>query len=110
MKYLNWAFVLALTVAAVLFALSNMNVVDLRFWPVPYSVSLPVFAWVMIAFVIGFFCGGFVVWTRNVSARHRERAAERHPDARTQGAAPQNRQPDTRPASSSESTAVVPSR
>lgn len=97
MKYLNWVFVLALTVVAVLFALSNMHVVDLSFWPLPYTAALPVFSWIMIAFVVGFFCGGIVIWWRNVLTHPRDKVAERP-------AAP------AKPDAASDSTAVVPTR
>jgi uncharacterized integral membrane protein len=110
MRYLFWAFVLALTVIAVLFALSNRQVVELSFWPTPYNSSHPIFVWVMVAFVLGFFCGGFVAWMRGLAARRRERARREISSPQTTNAPHENRNTAGNAPSSSGSTAVVPAR
>jgi uncharacterized integral membrane protein len=88
MKVLNWAFVLALTVIAVSFALSNDQVTEISLWPLPYTRPLPVYGAVMGAFVVGFFCGGLVVWMGRIAARRKDRARARHDEQHTHGPGP----------------------
>ncbi len=105
MKVLNWAFVLALTVIAVCFALSNDQVTELALWPFPYTKPVPVYAAVMGAFVVGFFCGGIVVWLGRITARRKERARARR-DVPPDQEETQRNHPDT---AASGSTAVMTS-
>ncbi len=109
MKVLNWAFVLALTAIAVSFALSNDQTTELAIWPVPYTMDVPVYVAVMGAFVVGFFCGGMVVWLGRIAARRKERARARR-DADPERDEAQRSHPDTAgTAPASDSTAVMAS-
>ena len=88
MKVLNWAFVLALSAIAVSFALSNDQVTELSLWPLPYTKDMPVYGAVMGAFVVGFFCGGLVVWMGRIAARRKDRARARRDEPDSAGTEP----------------------
>lgn len=50
-------------------ALANRGLVDVSFWPLPYQVSLPLYAVFLIGLVIGVLLGG----TAYALARHQQR-------------------------------------
>ncbi len=72
---------LPITVAVVLFAVSNRHSVALEFWPLPGSLEVPLYMVGLITMVFGFLVGGIVAWLGAGESRHRARVAER--DART---------------------------
>ena len=81
MKFVYWVFAAIMIVAAVLFALSNRQLVEFGIWPLPFVVEIPAYGFGLGAFAVGFFCGGFVIWLRAIGARTRAgmnaRSAER---------------------------------
>ncbi|UCH74235.1 MAG: DUF1049 domain-containing protein [Rhodospirillales bacterium] len=66
-----------LMVAVPLFAISNLSSVDLKFWPLPFVVQVPVFVIALAGLAVGFFAGGIVAWFSAGRARARARSAER---------------------------------
>ncbi len=80
MKLLYWVFAATLVVAAVLFAVSNRQLVEFGYWPLPYTVEVPAFGFGLGAFGIGFLSGGFLVWLRGIGTRARARANARRAD------------------------------
>ncbi len=77
MKQLYGAFAVTLVVVAVIFALSNRQVVEFQFWPLPYAMAIPVYAFALGAFALGFLCGGLTVWLRALGTRLCARSATR---------------------------------
>lgn len=75
MKLLYRLLAAVLAVAAVLFALSNRQAVELALWPLPYAATVPVYAVILAAFAAGFFCGGWIAWLRGHGARRAARLA-----------------------------------
>jgi uncharacterized integral membrane protein len=45
---------LPITVAVVLFAVSNRNIVEVQFWPLPGTLGLPLYVIGLVTMVIGF--------------------------------------------------------
>lgn len=72
---------LPITLAVVLFAVSNRQSVDLHFWPLPGSFDVPLYVIGLGTMVFGFLVGGITAWIGAGEARHRARVAER--DARS---------------------------
>lgn len=68
---------LPVTIAIVLFAVSNRQLVQLHFWPLPESLEVPVYAVGLITMLTGFLIGGVVAWFGALEARQRARTAER---------------------------------
>jgi uncharacterized integral membrane protein len=71
-------FVVAALVALllVLFAVSNRTPVELRLEPLPYSLTLPLYALLLATVVIGFVAGGITAFFANGRTRRRARRAE----------------------------------
>lgn len=72
MRHLSWIVTIPVALAAVLFAVSNRDVVTLSLWPLPFTLAAPVYLATLVALLLGFLAGGFVVW--NSQRRHRRRA------------------------------------
>lgn len=55
----------------VLFAVSNRAAATVEIWPLPYQLSLPLYALILLAVLIGFFAGLAAAWLIG-GARRRE--------------------------------------
>lgn len=62
MRLLSWLVSLPVALAAVLFAISNRESVTLALWPLPFTVTAPVYLAALLALLAGFLAGGAVVW------------------------------------------------
>ena len=71
---------LPVTALVVLFAVSNRHLVDVRFWPLPGALDLPLYVIGLVTMVVGFLMGGVIAWISGGESRQRARIAER--DAR----------------------------
>lgn len=72
MRYLTWIVTVPVALVAILFAISNRATVTLSLWPLPFTLEAPLYLAALLALVVGFLAGGFVVW--NSQRRHRRRA------------------------------------
>jgi putative membrane protein len=77
MRLIYWLIAGPLIILAVLFALSNRDLVDLEIWPLPFSLPAPVYLVALGGLAVGFFAGGIVAWFGAGRTRARARAAER---------------------------------
>ena len=71
MKSLNTFLATVAAFTVVLFAVSNREPVDLTFWPLPYQVSLGLYAVILCSVLVGFLAGMIVSWIMG-SGRRRE--------------------------------------
>ena len=62
MKIFYWCFAGLFMFLAVDFAISNQGLVELTLWPLPGSVTVPIFILAFGVFTVSFFAGGFVAW------------------------------------------------
>lgn len=77
MRLVYWLIAAPLLVAVPLFAISNLKIVELSIWPLPFVAHVPVFVVALGGLAIGFFAGGVVAWFGAGRARARARSAER---------------------------------
>ncbi|WP_428486020.1 lipopolysaccharide assembly protein LapA domain-containing protein [Rhodopila sp.] len=75
MLFLIVSIILCLPFAV--FALSNMQVVQLGIWPTDYVVSVPLSLAILGGMAAAFLVGGLVVWVAELGQRRRARKAER---------------------------------
>ena len=62
MKFIN-SFVGALVaLLVILFAVSNREAAAVALWPFPYQLSLPLYAVILLAVVVGFIAGAIAAW------------------------------------------------
>lgn len=76
MKYFSWIITLPITLVIVIFALSNMHEVTFGLWPFDDTFTLALYIAVLSTFLVGFICGGIVVWFSDGKVRRRARKAE----------------------------------
>lgn len=79
MRYLSWIITIPIALVIVSFAVSNRDPVELALWPLPFSITVPIYVAALTALVLGFLAGGFVAWSADrkhrVAARVRGRKA-----------------------------------
>jgi uncharacterized integral membrane protein len=81
MRLLAWAVAVPVTLAVVLFTLSNRQTVTLALFPFPSTIDAPVYLVGFAGALVGFLAGGLIAW---LSGRHRwrqrvrEAARDRH--------------------------------
>lgn len=108
MRHLSWIVTIPVTVVAVVFAVANREPVPLSFWPLPWSVDLPVYLIVLGCLLAGFLLGGFVAWVAAAPRRRRaRRTTERARELAQELAELRRREAELR-AARAEQTAPVP--
>lgn len=90
MRLIHWVIAPALTLTAVLFAVSNRHQAEVNLWPLPFVVETPVYLIALGALVTGFLIGAIAMWYSGIRRRMRRRAREK-------SAARENAMPDVRP-------------
>src|SRR5690349_21732888 len=83
MRLVLWLILLAIIVAAMVFAVSNAAPVTLRLWPFPDSWDAPLFAVVAAGVIAGLAIGIFYGWLLGGPTRRRARALARENRALT---------------------------
>ncbi len=74
---LGLIFVAPFLLVLVVFALSNMDPVQLAFWPTDLQLQAPLSIAVLVASAVFFILGAFVAWLGSLAPRRRARRAER---------------------------------
>lgn len=78
MRLIIWIISATVIVIATVFAVANRGPVEISFWPLPYTLTPPLFAILILAVLAGFLFGAVTTWWsgRHVRKRARERAIE----------------------------------
>lgn len=79
-RILAWLIGIPVAILAIVFAVVNRQLVTVDLWPLPWTVSLPLFLMVLGAMGLGLAFGGAVVWISAGAARKRARAEGRRAD------------------------------
>lgn len=75
-KTLTLLIGLPVMVVVVLFAISNRQLVEVGFWPLPVIVEVPAYILGLCTMAFGFILGVVATWISGGSTRHRARLAE----------------------------------
>ena len=67
---------LPVSVATVLFAISNRHLVEIGLWPFSGGLTMPVYLVTLIALLLGFVLGAMAMWLSASRLRRRVRRAE----------------------------------
>lgn len=70
---MRWLLFLPLLILLALFALSNMQEVQLRLWPLDLAWAAPLGVAVLVLSGFGFVLGAFIAWAAALPARRRAR-------------------------------------
>lgn len=77
MRLVFWLFLLIISVAAALFAVSNRAVIDLGFWPFPVAISAPIYLVALSVLAVGLIFGWVAGWlAASQTRRDRRRLAK----------------------------------
>jgi uncharacterized integral membrane protein len=61
-RLVAWAFGFAAGIIALLFVIESREPVTLAIWGLPEQIQVPLFFAVLVAGLVGFFCGAIVMW------------------------------------------------
>jgi uncharacterized integral membrane protein len=75
-RLLHWFVTLPAALVAIVFAVANRGSVSVSLWPLT-SQSMPLYAVVLLAMLIGFLIGEFVAWVNGGRARRLARERQR---------------------------------
>jgi len=73
MRWLSLLITVPFSLAVILFAVFNLNPVEVTTFPLPYTITIPLAVLVLAVMAISFLTGGAVVWFFGHAARARAR-------------------------------------
>jgi uncharacterized integral membrane protein len=76
-RIVSWIVTAPIAVVVVLFAVSNMDTVTLHLWPLPYDMTIWIWALTLIQLFVGFLLGAIVTWIGDRRRRREARALGR---------------------------------
>ncbi len=76
-KRLSWILTLPLLIVAVAFSVANRESITLDLWPLEMSISVPLFAALLLSLLSGLLIGGLAAWLSAGRSRRRAREARR---------------------------------
>jgi uncharacterized integral membrane protein len=80
LKIVLWILAAIVTLAVTSFAVTNRAPVEVDFWPLPFAATLPLFAILIVAAVLGFGFGAIATWWSGRKWRRRARDRGREID------------------------------
>jgi uncharacterized integral membrane protein len=72
-KHFSWIVTLPITVAVIVFAISNRTPVEIDLFPLPWHPVLPAYLLVLASLFAGFLIGGAIAWLAGAAQRRRAR-------------------------------------
>ncbi|MDA8230816.1 MAG: LapA family protein [Magnetospirillum sp.] len=81
MRALGWIVAVAIALLSIVFAVSNRQPVALELWPLPWSLTLPLYLAVFGALVLGMAVGAVAAWASGRGTRRRARDQKRRADS-----------------------------
>lgn len=78
MRVLNSIVAFVVGLIVILFAVSNREAVTVEIWPLPYRLSLGLYAVILLALVVGFIAGAIGAWMVGGPRRREHRRLKRH--------------------------------
>jgi uncharacterized integral membrane protein len=81
-KLIRWLIGLPLAAVAIIFAVSNRQMVTVELWPFPWTVDLPLYLLSLGTLAVGIVIGAVFAWTSGSHKRAQTRSQKRHQDIR----------------------------
>lgn len=82
MKLIRWLIGLPLAAIAIIFAVSNRQLVTVELWPFPWTVDLPLYLLSLGTLAVGIVIGALFAWTSGSHKRAQTRSEKRHQEIR----------------------------
>ena len=70
---LTWIVMVPFAIVVIVFSAVNLDMVMLDLWPFAAEVTVPLYALVLVVFIVGFVFGGLVAWLSGSEQRRRAR-------------------------------------
>ncbi len=96
MRSINSVIAVIVALLVILFAVSNRQAVTVELWPLPYQMSLSLYAVILLAALVGFIAGGIGMWMMGGARRRAHRRLRRHARDLEQSLSRQNMMTDQR--------------
>ena len=78
MRLLNSIIGFIVGLFVVLFAVSNRQTVTIEIWPLPYQLSMGLYAVILLALLVGFAAGAIGLWMVGTTRRREYKRLKRH--------------------------------
>ena len=62
-----------LGVLVIILAVANRHDVIIKLWPLPWSISVPLYALILLTFALGVLAGGLAMWTGRLRKQRRQK-------------------------------------
>ncbi|EKV32445.1 hypothetical protein C882_2524 [Caenispirillum salinarum AK4] len=82
MKLIRWLIGLPLAAVAIIFAVSNRQMVTVELWPFPWTADLPLYLLSLGTLAVGIVIGALFAWTAGSHKRAQSRSEKRHQEIR----------------------------
>lgn len=82
MKLIRWIIGLPLAAIAIIFAVSNRQMVTVELWPLPWTADLPLYLLSLGTLAIGILIGALFAWTAGSHRRAQSRTEKRRQEIR----------------------------
>ena len=92
-RILSWVVTAPLALLVILFAVSNLDKVTLHLWPLPFDMTIWIWALTLIELFVGFLLGAIVTWIADRRRRRETRLLNRRVAELEQQLAIAQRQP-----------------
>jgi uncharacterized integral membrane protein len=92
-RLLSWIVTAPIALLVILFAVSNLDKVTLHLWPLPFDMTIWIWALTLIELFVGFLLGAIVTWIADRRRRRETRLLSRRVTELEQQLAIAKRQP-----------------
>ncbi len=92
-RLLSWVVTAPIALLVILFAVSNLDKVTLHLWPLPFDMTIWIWALTLIELFVGFLLGAIVTWIADRRRRRETRLLSRRVAELEQQLAIAKRQP-----------------
>ena len=92
MKLIRWLIGLPLAAVAIIFAVSNRQMVTVELWPFPWTADLPLYLLSLGTLAVGIVIGALFAWTSGSHKRAQTRGQKRHQEIRIRNLERENEQ------------------
>ncbi|WP_404381097.1 lipopolysaccharide assembly LapA domain-containing protein [Caenispirillum salinarum] len=92
MKLIRWLIGLPLAAVAIIFAVSNRQMVTVELWPFPWTADLPLYLLSLGTLAVGIVIGALFAWTAGSHKRAQSRSEKRHQEIRIRNLEHENEQ------------------
>ena len=73
MHHIRTFLTVPLGVLVIIMAVANRHDVVIKLWPLPWSISVQLYALILLTFALGVLAGGLAMWTGRIRKQRRQK-------------------------------------